>query len=204
MPLAGQRIKGPGLEVGLAAKQGDQFGVGDRHGASVSGEGEFALERADRGQDLENDGIGPAVEVLRHVEPEAPLAGRRPVDGDVLAGGSNGVNGSMARKPRIVVPGGWYRVVNRGNRREAVFRSDTDRQRFLGRLAELYRGIPGLKCPAAATAVRRERGVSRLASSRPFPSAPRGFCVVQRSTPPASDAGNRATVQALPCSLGAG
>ena len=27
-------------------------------------------------------------------------------------------------------------MVNRGNRREAIFRSDTDRQRFLGRLAE--------------------------------------------------------------------
>ena len=43
----------------------------------------------------------------------------------------------MARKLRIVVPGGWYHVLNRGNRREAIFRSDTDRQRFLGRLAEL-------------------------------------------------------------------
>jgi REP element-mobilizing transposase RayT len=43
----------------------------------------------------------------------------------------------MARKRRILVAGGWYHVVNRGNRREALFRSDTDRRRFLGRVAEL-------------------------------------------------------------------
>lgn len=43
----------------------------------------------------------------------------------------------MARKPRIIVSGGWYHVVNRGNRREAIFRTDTDRRRFLGRVAEL-------------------------------------------------------------------
>jgi hypothetical protein len=40
------------------------------------------------------------------------------------------------------VPGGWYPVVNRSNRREAIFRSDTDRQRFLGRLAELPGRFP--------------------------------------------------------------
>jgi REP element-mobilizing transposase RayT len=33
--------------------------------------------------------------------------------------------------------GGWYQAVNRGNRRDAIFRTDTDRRRFLGRLAEL-------------------------------------------------------------------
>jgi REP element-mobilizing transposase RayT len=43
----------------------------------------------------------------------------------------------MARKLRVVVAGGWYHVVNRGNRREALFRTDTDRQQFLGRVAEL-------------------------------------------------------------------
>lgn len=43
----------------------------------------------------------------------------------------------MARKLRVVVAGGWYHVLNRGNHREAIFLSDTDRRRFLGRLAEL-------------------------------------------------------------------
>lgn len=43
----------------------------------------------------------------------------------------------MARKPRALVAGGWYHVVNRGNRREEIFRTNTDRRRFLGRLAEL-------------------------------------------------------------------
>lgn len=43
----------------------------------------------------------------------------------------------MARPLRLVVPGGWYHVVNRGNRRERIVRSDDDRRCFLGRLAEL-------------------------------------------------------------------
>ena len=43
----------------------------------------------------------------------------------------------MARRPRVLLAGGWYHVVNRGNRREDIFRTDTDRRRFLGRLAEL-------------------------------------------------------------------
>ncbi len=43
----------------------------------------------------------------------------------------------MARKVRVVVAGGVYPRVNRGNRREALVRTDTDRRRFLGRVAEL-------------------------------------------------------------------
>ena len=43
----------------------------------------------------------------------------------------------MARPLRIVVPGGWYHLVNRGNRRERIFVSDDDRRRFLGLVAEL-------------------------------------------------------------------
>lgn len=33
--------------------------------------------------------------------------------------------------------GGWYQVVNRGNQRESIIRTDTDRRRVPGRLAEL-------------------------------------------------------------------
>ncbi|MCP5518735.1 MAG: transposase [Verrucomicrobiales bacterium] len=42
----------------------------------------------------------------------------------------------MARKLRVEYPGAVYHVLNRGNRREAIFRDDTDRQRFLDTLAE--------------------------------------------------------------------
>jgi hypothetical protein len=34
------------------------------------------------------------------------------------------------------VAGGWYQVTNRGNRREAIYRTDADRRRFLGLVAE--------------------------------------------------------------------
>ncbi len=43
----------------------------------------------------------------------------------------------MARPLRVLVPGGWYHVLNRGNRRDRIFRSAEDCRRFLGRLAEL-------------------------------------------------------------------
>ena len=33
--------------------------------------------------------------------------------------------------------GGWYQVTSRGNRREAIYRTDADRRRFLGLVAEL-------------------------------------------------------------------
>jgi len=47
------------------------------------------------------------------------------------------VAGGMARRWRIQVPDGWYHATNRGNGGEAVFRTDEDRMRFLGRVAEL-------------------------------------------------------------------
>lgn len=43
----------------------------------------------------------------------------------------------MARPLRILLAGGWYHVTSRGNRREAIYRTDTDRRRFLGLVAEL-------------------------------------------------------------------
>src|SRR5438128_4115616 len=42
----------------------------------------------------------------------------------------------MARKLRVEYPGAIYHVMNRGDRREPIFRDDHDRQRFLDTLAE--------------------------------------------------------------------
>jgi len=43
----------------------------------------------------------------------------------------------MSRPLRILVAGGWYHVVNRGQRRERIFHTDDDRRRFLGLVAVL-------------------------------------------------------------------
>ena len=43
----------------------------------------------------------------------------------------------MARRLRIQVPDGWYHVMSRGNGGEMFYRTDEDRRRFLGRVAEL-------------------------------------------------------------------
>ncbi len=45
----------------------------------------------------------------------------------------------MARKLRVEYPGAVYHVMNRGNRREAIFREDRDRVLFLETLAEACR-----------------------------------------------------------------
>ena len=42
----------------------------------------------------------------------------------------------MARKLRIQYPGALYHVMNRGDRREAIFEDDQDRHRFLSTLGE--------------------------------------------------------------------
>src|SRR5881409_3974373 len=42
----------------------------------------------------------------------------------------------MPRKLRIEYPGAVYHVMNRGDRREPIFRDEEDRQRFLSTLAE--------------------------------------------------------------------
>ena len=42
----------------------------------------------------------------------------------------------MARPLRLLTPNAWHHVVNRGNRRERIFRTDDDRRRFLGCLSE--------------------------------------------------------------------
>ena len=45
----------------------------------------------------------------------------------------------MARKLRIEYPGAIYHVMNRGDRREAVFHDDRDRDLFLATLEEAPR-----------------------------------------------------------------
>jgi putative transposase len=42
----------------------------------------------------------------------------------------------MARKIRIEYPGAIYHVMNRGDRREATFEDDQDRERFLETLGQ--------------------------------------------------------------------
>ena len=42
----------------------------------------------------------------------------------------------MARKLRVEYPGAIYHVLNRGDRREAIFHDEADRQSFLGTLGE--------------------------------------------------------------------
>ena len=44
--------------------------------------------------------------------------------------------GPMARKLRVEYPGAVYHVMNRGDRREPIFRDDEDGQRFLDTLAQ--------------------------------------------------------------------
>ena len=43
----------------------------------------------------------------------------------------------MARPLRVEIPGAWYHVTSRANRKEALFRSDEDRRGFLARVSEL-------------------------------------------------------------------
>lgn len=43
----------------------------------------------------------------------------------------------MARKPRLEYAGAVYHVINRGNRRQAIFRTDEDRNLFLSTLQEV-------------------------------------------------------------------
>lgn len=40
----------------------------------------------------------------------------------------------MARPLRVEYPGAFYHVINRGNAGEKIFRSNSDRERFLGYL----------------------------------------------------------------------
>jgi REP element-mobilizing transposase RayT len=42
----------------------------------------------------------------------------------------------MARKPRLEYPGAIYHVMNRGDRRELIFKDDADRKLFLATLGQ--------------------------------------------------------------------
>ena len=42
----------------------------------------------------------------------------------------------MARKLRVEYPGAIYHVMNRGDRREPIFKDDADRKRFLETLKD--------------------------------------------------------------------
>ena len=43
----------------------------------------------------------------------------------------------MARKPRVHFPGAFYHVISRGNNRQAIFKDDSDRKRYLSLLQEV-------------------------------------------------------------------
>ena len=47
----------------------------------------------------------------------------------------------MARKLRVEYPGAIYHVLNRGDRREPIFKDDEDRRRFLVALGDPFRKV---------------------------------------------------------------
>src|SRR5689334_8019736 len=48
----------------------------------------------------------------------------------------------MARKLRVEYPGAVYHLMNRGDRREPIFKDDEDRERFLATLSDTFH-LPG-------------------------------------------------------------
>jgi hypothetical protein len=42
----------------------------------------------------------------------------------------------MARPLRMLIENGWYHITARGNERQAIFRDDQDRKRFLAWIEE--------------------------------------------------------------------
>src|SRR5437868_6269367 len=75
----------------------------------------------------------------------------------------------MARKLRIQYPGAMYHVMNRGDRREAIFEDDQDRQRFLSTLGEASRrDRAGFSEPAQRSSGQVATGPSTPCSNDPF------------------------------------
>ena len=75
----------------------------------------------------------------------------------------------MARKLRVEYPGAIYHVMNRGDRREAIFKDDKDRERFLETLGEtcarpVWKTATGKLLRGPAGVVERPR--TRFATSQ--------------------------------------
>jgi hypothetical protein len=56
----------------------------------------------------------------------------------------------MARKLRVEYPGAIYHVMNRGDRREPIFRDDADRERFVETLVTVGWNAEGLRMGSVA------------------------------------------------------
>jgi len=81
----------------------------------------------------------------------------------------------MARKLRVEYPGAIYHVMNRGDRREPIFKDDADRQRFVETLGEY--GIPK-DSPAGRQQLGRALEARRGAEEGgEFKSIRRGWCL---------------------------
>jgi len=63
----------------------------------------------------------------------------------------------MARKLRIQYPGAIYHVMNRGDRREAIFADDADRERLLETLSEAVKVAIADKAAAGGGGCRGKR-----------------------------------------------
>lgn len=64
----------------------------------------------------------------------------------------------MARQLRVEYPEAVYPVINHGDRREAIFKDDADRERFLETLGETCRQV-GLAGPCPVFEESRDCGV---------------------------------------------
>ena len=81
----------------------------------------------------------------------------------------------MARKLRVQYPGALYHVMNRGDRREAIFLDDRDRELFLGWGAQDLGGRPkgDARKVRIAGRLRRETTMTlRWIAERLFMGAP--------------------------------
>ncbi len=76
-----------------------------------------------------------------------------------------GLSRAMARKLRVQYPGAIYHVMNRGDRREPIFKDEVDRERFLSSVIVSKRGsVLGrflvLATPCFPISIKREKSPS--------------------------------------------